>query len=86
MKIAFITPFPPYRGGISNYSEALYKELIKDNEVKVFNFKRLYPSIFFPGKDQYDNHCSNYSNKKDVIRLIDSINPFSWKKTAAEIL
>ena len=38
MKIAFITPFPPYRGGISNYSESLYKELAISNEVRVFNF------------------------------------------------
>ena len=86
MKIAFLTPFPPYRGGIPNYSEALYKELLVDNEIRVFNFKRLYPSIFFPGKDQYDNHCSNYLNEKNIIRLIDSINPFSWKKTSKEIL
>jgi len=86
MKIAFITPFPPYRGGISNYSESLYKELVISNEVRVFNFTRLYPSFFFPGKDQYDKKHCNYSNNKDIFRLIDSINPFSWKKTSKEII
>ena len=86
MKIAFITPFPPYRGGISHYSEALYKELSQDNEVKVFNFKRLYPSFFFPGKVQYDKNHSNYLKNKAVIRIIDSINPFSWNRTSNKIL
>ena len=48
MKIAFITPFPPYRGGISKHSENLYSSFINHVDIKIFNFKRQYPSFLFP--------------------------------------
>ena len=84
MKIALITPFPPYRGGISKDSENLYSELTKTNDVTVYNFKRLYPDFFFPGTNQFLNQ-NNYTTNNS-IRSIDSINPFSWRKTASRIL
>ncbi|MDR0815686.1 MAG: glycosyltransferase [Bacteroidales bacterium] len=62
----------------------LYKTLEKENEVKAFSFSRLYPKILFPGKTQY-------VNEKDgamVIpseRILDSIHPFSYQKTANAI-
>ena len=59
MKIAFITPFPPYRGGISKHSENLYLQLKKNNSIKVFNFKKQYPYFLFPGKTQY---LENYNS------------------------
>ena len=36
MKIALITPFPPYRGGISAHSKNLYDCLSVDNEITVY--------------------------------------------------
>ena len=82
MKIAFITPFPPYRGGISKSSEDLFIQISKSHKIKIFNFKRQYPKIFFPGKNQY--LTDNYSNY-NMDRIIDSINPLTWKKTAEVI-
>ena len=80
MKIAFITPFPPYRGGISKHSENLYFQLKKNNSIKVFNFKKQYPDFLFPGKTQY---LENYnSNLYDSDRTINSINPLTWQSTA----
>ena len=64
MKIAFITPFPPYRGCISKHSENLYLELKKNNSIKVFNFKKQYPDFLFPGKTQY---LKNYKRKSSII-------------------
>ena len=37
MKVALITPFPPYRGGISKHSENLYKELSSRSVLKIYN-------------------------------------------------
>ena len=85
MKIAIITPFPPFRGGISKYSYNLYKDLSKTNEVYVFNFTRQYPSLLFPGKTQYLDSYKNYKSS-NVFRVLDSINPFTWKKTADLII
>ena len=86
MKFAFISPFPPLRGGISKETETIYNYLIKNNhEVKVINFKRLYPSFLFPGKNQYIKE-NNYQNDQNIITLLDSINPLTWNKVSNYIL
>jgi glycosyltransferase involved in cell wall biosynthesis len=84
MKIAVLSPFYPYRGGIAQFSAMLYKALEKEHTVKAFSFSRLYPEIFFPGKTQYvedeDNAVAISSE-----RVLDSINPVSYWKTAKVI-
>ncbi|MCH7817942.1 MAG: glycosyltransferase [Candidatus Marinimicrobia bacterium] len=81
MKVILVGPSHPYRGGISHYNTRLYKEFIKKgHDCSILNFKRMYPSIFFPGKTQYDESSSIFEAPSD--RLLDSINPFSWHKTA----
>ena len=85
MKVAIITPFPPYRGGISKHSENLYKELTNSVDITILNFTRQYPSIFFPGENQYLNNPSLYDSTH-IIRVVDSINPISWRKTAKMII
>lgn len=83
MKIALFTPFYPYRGGIAQFSQSLYEELSKTNDVEVFSFSLLYPSIIFPGKTQFvaDIDLSAYSGN----RLLNSLNPWSYSKTAKQI-
>ena len=84
MKIAYLSTFYPYRGGIAQFNELLYKELEKQNEIKAFNFKRQYPDVFFPGKTQF----AEEKNANEIIkseRLLDSINPITYSKTAKAI-
>ena len=83
MKIAILSPFFPYRGGIAQFSELLYRGLSGNNEVKAFSFTTLYPNFLFPGKSQYvpDNEYSDIES----CRTLNSINPFSYIKTAKEI-
>jgi glycosyltransferase involved in cell wall biosynthesis len=82
MKIAFLSPFYPYRGGISQFSNALYEELSVDNHIKAFNFTRQYPNFLFPGKSQYvEGNTETFTSE----RILDSINPLSYKKTAQRI-
>ena len=81
MKLAIISPFPPYRGGISKETEILYNSLKKKHDVDVYNFKILYPKIFFPGKIQFDYNLTSIIS----IISIDSINFISWRRTAALI-
>ena len=85
MKIALITPFPPYRGGISSHSKNLYDNLSLENEVVVYNFSRQYPDFLFPGKTQYDN-SSITAKDSNIIRMLDSISPLSWKKVSNSII
>jgi glycosyltransferase involved in cell wall biosynthesis len=85
MKIAFLSPFYPYRGGIAQFSDSLYLSLSKLAEVKAFSFSRQYPKMLFPGTSQ----LTVESDKKQdfpVERILDSINPLTYVKTAKEII
>ena len=85
MRIAFLSCFYPYRGGISQFSACMMLELAKEHEVKAFNFSRQYPSILFPGTTQYVTP-GDFATKVESDRVLDSMNPFSWRRTARRIL
>ncbi len=85
MKIAFLSPFFPYRGGIAQFSDSLYLSLRKTEDVKAFSFSRQYPKLLFPGTSQYTVETDK---KQDfpVERILDSINPLTYGKTAKKII
>ena len=81
-KIILIGPAYPYRGGNALFITHTFESLKKDFNVKIFNYKLLYPSFLFPGTTQFDK------SKEQVFqvpseRIINSINPFNWIKTAS---
>jgi glycosyltransferase involved in cell wall biosynthesis len=76
MKIIILSTAYPYRGGIADFADSLYQELVKTNEVKVITFKRQYPSILFPGKSQVES--GDNVERIPTETLVDSINPFNW--------
>lgn len=78
MKIAILSPFYPYRGGIAQFSAMLHTELEKEGHtVQAFNFKRLYPDFLFPGKTQYVEEGDKAIAIKSQ-RVLDSINPLTY--------
>lgn len=84
MKIAFLSTFYPFRGGIAQFNANLFRHLSKYGEVKAFTFKRQYPKLLFPGKSQYILP----DDKAEVIesvQILDSINPISYYITAQRI-
>ncbi len=85
MKIAVLSAFYPYRGGIAHFSTRLAENLISQgHEVACFTFTRQYPDFLFPGKTQLEVDEA----KPDAMaakRLLDSINPFSYRKTARAV-
>ena len=86
MNFTIISPFPPYRGGISKETEVLCDSLIlHDHKIKIINFKRLYPEILFPGKTQY---LQSYDLNDSISnnRIIDTISPLSWHYAYMEII
>lgn len=50
MKIAYLSVFYPFRGGIAQFNANLYRELEKTHTVQAYNFSRQYPSLLFPGR------------------------------------
>ena len=85
MRIAFLSVFYPFRGGISQFNACVYRALEKTNEIRAFNFKRLYPGILFPGKTQFVNE-EDSPDRIPSVQLLDSINPFSFSATAKKII
>lgn len=84
MKIALLSTFYPYRGGIAQFGAQLYRALEVGNELKAFTFKRQYPDFLFPGETQFvteDDHVDEI----DALRVLDTINPLSYGKTAKAI-
>ena len=78
MRIAFVAPGYPYRGGISHFATRLAKEFSQAHECLFINFRRLYPEFLFPGKTQFDESDRKIEFESD--RVIDSIKPTSWRK------
>jgi glycosyltransferase involved in cell wall biosynthesis len=76
-KIILIGPAYPYRGGNSLFITQTYHVLKNNFEVKIYNYKLLYPSLLFPGTTQFD------TSEKQVFkvpseRVVNSISPFNW--------
>lgn len=84
MRIAILSCFYPYRGGIAQFNANLLTELGKDNEVRAFNFSRQYPSFLFPGKTQFVTP-EDEAVPVESEALLDTANPFTWGKTARRI-
>lgn len=85
MKIAFLSTFYPFRGGIAQFNGALYRALEENHEVKAFNFTTQYPKLFFPGKTQ----LVASDDQADAIpteQVLSSISPISFRTTANKII
>jgi glycosyltransferase involved in cell wall biosynthesis len=76
-----VSVFPPYRGGISNFSDYLFTHLTKIRDVDAINFKRLYPNLLFPGATQFQEDLK----PEYASRLLHSYNPLSWRVTGKTI-
>lgn len=86
MKIVIIGTAFPMRGGIAQYNSILYKYLSKDNDVRIFSFKRQYPEFLFPGKTQFETGEPAFKIPEDKnVISIDSVNPINWILTAFKI-
>ena len=82
MKIAYLSTFYPFKGGIAKFNSSLVNELlILGHEVDVYTFTTQYPSFLV--KNQYAK--VKYENDVEGRRILSTINPFSWLQTTKEI-
>ncbi len=84
MKIALLSAFYPYRGGIAQFGAQLFRALECENDPKAFTFKRQYPNFLFPGETQFVTEDDN-ADEIPAERILDTINPISYAKTAKAI-
>jgi len=85
VKIAYLSTFYPYRGGIAHFNALMYRAFEKQqHDIKAFTFSRQYPQILFPGSTQYANPTDD-ADKVPAIRSLDTINPITYLTTAQKI-
>ena len=84
MKVAILSCFYPYRGGIAQFNASFFSELGKTCTVRAFNFSRQYPDFLFPGRTQYVS-AQDEAVPIESEALLDTVNPFSWRRTARRI-
>jgi glycosyltransferase involved in cell wall biosynthesis len=83
MRFVLIGPSAPLRGGIAIDNDALAQALLQASHwVEQISFSRLYPTLLFPGRSQYDQTATGVSRARPCI---DSISPLSWWRTARTI-
>jgi glycosyltransferase involved in cell wall biosynthesis len=73
LKIAFFSALPPFRGGISSFSDFLVRALKRKALIEAFTFSKQYPTLLFPGKTQLDSKAS-----KRYPQIITSYNPLTY--------
>ncbi|OGF16475.1 MAG: hypothetical protein A2W00_12955 [Candidatus Eisenbacteria bacterium RBG_16_71_46] len=83
MRIAVVGPVHPWRGGLAQYLGLLGEALARRAEVRGVTFTRQYPGPLFPGRTQLDPQAPLPGFP--VERLLDSIGPLSWRRTAAHL-
>lgn len=83
MKFAFLGTAYPMRGGIAQFNALLVSELREQHEVDVYSFTRQYPNLFFPGKTQIES--GEDPRPINATAMVDTVNPFTWYRTAGEI-
>ena len=84
MKIAYLSTFHPYRGGIAQFNASLFRALQGRHEVHAFNFTRQYPDLLFPGKTQYVQP-GDVADAVPNRRVLDSIDPLTFLSAASAI-
>jgi glycosyltransferase involved in cell wall biosynthesis len=82
-RIALVGPLHPWRGGLAQYLQLLGESLERHAQVNAVTFTRQYPGILFPGTTQFDLDAPR--PKFLTVPLLDSINPITWRRAAAQL-
>lgn len=84
MKVAILSCFYPFRGGVAQFNASLLEELGRTHTAKAFNFTTQYPKLLFPGKTQLVA-AGDGTIKVDAEPVLSTVNPISWFKAAKAI-
>ncbi len=84
MKIAYLSTFYPYRGGIAQFNAALYRRLELQYETRAYTFLRQYPEMLFPGSSQLVQP-DDETDKVLAEKVLDTINPLGYYRAAGKI-
>jgi len=81
-KIFIIGPAYPLRGGLATFDELFCRAFNEAGEhCEIISYSLQYPGFLFPGSTQYDTSGKAPQGIR-IHTLINSVNPFSWFRTA----
>lgn len=84
MKIKFIGPAYPYRGGLATIIETLARTFSRrGNEVSIDTFSLQYPRLLFPGKSQF--RTGPAPDDLAIELTVSTVNPFSWLRVGRKL-
>jgi glycosyltransferase involved in cell wall biosynthesis len=84
MRIAFLGPSFPWRGGIAQFAQNMAGKLLQNgHDVMMFTFIHQYPELLFPGSNQIDN--SQLVLKLATHRVLTPYNPVTWISAISDI-
>jgi glycosyltransferase involved in cell wall biosynthesis len=85
MRFAYLSTFSPFRGGIAQFNASLARALeAEGHDVRAWTFTRQYPDRLFPGKTQMVGPGDD-AGAYPAERVLDTIGPRSWNRTARAI-
>lgn len=84
MRVTIIGPAYPLRGGIAHHVYYLKRELTnRGHVVQVISFRKLYPSLLFPGTTELDQSAAALDAGGKP--LLTPVNPLTWFKSFREV-
>ena len=84
MRVSIIGPAYPLRGGIAHHAYRLRQALIaRGHTVQVISFRKLYPSLFFPGTTEMDR--SELKLDAGARSILTPLNPATWLEAIKEV-
>ncbi|MBU8871611.1 MAG: glycosyltransferase [Gemmatimonadales bacterium] len=84
MKLSFLGPAPPFRGGIVTYIAMLSRTLAgRGHTVFWASFRKQYPKFLFPGTEQ-EGECAAWLDLPNSPRFVPW-SPLSWWRTARDL-
>ena len=84
MRIKFIGPAYPYRGGLATIIETLARTFAgRGNEVSIDTFSLQYPRLLFPGKSQF--RTGPAPTDLSIERTVSTVNPLSWWRVGRKL-
>ncbi len=84
MKLAFLSPTYPYRGGIARYGSYLLGTLQQRHECLGIGFKKLYPPLLFPGKGELELGQLPAAGS-EAQPMLHYARPSTWRRAFHEI-
>lgn len=84
MKITFLGPAYPYRGGLATIIERLARVFqVRGNEVDIKTFSLQYPRLLFPGKSQF--RTGEAPEGLTISREVSTINSLTWWRVGRKL-